>query len=219
MGSELVAKYPPWLVCRCPQGIYYSNEQTGETTWQAPTEVSAAMGQQPPVQAQAPQQQAQPQAQPQEMMQQQQQPLMQQQQPMMQQQQPQDMYAQQMAMQQQQQQQLMMQQQQQQQLMMQQMMMQQQQQFMPQQQLAQGVGGVSAMGLSGRRKGKLNTFLQDKGWGFIESGDGGRDIFLHFSRVTNSTKEELAPGMWVEYDVEDDVKSGRLKAVNATVVK
>jgi len=40
--AEVVARQPPWLVCRCAQGLYYSNEVTGETTWQQPPELAAA---------------------------------------------------------------------------------------------------------------------------------------------------------------------------------
>eukprot|EP00927_Polykrikos_kofoidii_P053007 TRINITY_DN4710_c0_g1_i1.p1 TRINITY_DN4710_c0_g1~~TRINITY_DN4710_c0_g1_i1.p1 ORF type:complete len:199 (-),score=48.71 TRINITY_DN4710_c0_g1_i1:160-756(-) len=44
MSSGIVAKIPPWVVCQCPQGTYYFNETTGESTWQAPPEFSALGG-------------------------------------------------------------------------------------------------------------------------------------------------------------------------------
>eukprot|EP00746_Dinoflagellata_sp_MGD_P006633 gnl/MRDRNA2_/MRDRNA2_113030_c0_seq1.p1 gnl/MRDRNA2_/MRDRNA2_113030_c0~~gnl/MRDRNA2_/MRDRNA2_113030_c0_seq1.p1 ORF type:complete len:367 (-),score=64.61 gnl/MRDRNA2_/MRDRNA2_113030_c0_seq1:47-1147(-) len=36
---EIVGEYPPWLILRVPQGTYYSNEETGETTWTMPQEL------------------------------------------------------------------------------------------------------------------------------------------------------------------------------------
>eukprot|EP00747_Dinoflagellata_sp_TGD_P097888 gnl/TRDRNA2_/TRDRNA2_167273_c0_seq1.p1 gnl/TRDRNA2_/TRDRNA2_167273_c0~~gnl/TRDRNA2_/TRDRNA2_167273_c0_seq1.p1 ORF type:complete len:408 (-),score=49.92 gnl/TRDRNA2_/TRDRNA2_167273_c0_seq1:379-1602(-) len=40
---EVIANYPLWVVCRCAQGVYYGNKQTGESTWVMPPELLAAM--------------------------------------------------------------------------------------------------------------------------------------------------------------------------------
>eukprot|EP00931_Biecheleriopsis_adriatica_P119135 TRINITY_DN94406_c0_g1_i1.p1 TRINITY_DN94406_c0_g1~~TRINITY_DN94406_c0_g1_i1.p1 ORF type:complete len:188 (+),score=34.20 TRINITY_DN94406_c0_g1_i1:105-668(+) len=61
--ASIIGRCPPWLVCQSPQGVYYSNESTGETTWQPPPEIAAQMAQaQPPAHAAQAQQAAQYQA-------------------------------------------------------------------------------------------------------------------------------------------------------------
>jgi len=38
--STILQRYLPWQVCRCEQGVYYYNEETKESTWTEPVEVS-----------------------------------------------------------------------------------------------------------------------------------------------------------------------------------
>lgn len=60
--------------------------------------------------------------------------------------------------------------------------------------------------------GTVKFFNNSKGFGFITPDDGGKDVFVHQSALT----EEIAEGDKVSYDVEEGEKG--LNAVNVTVV-
>lgn len=49
--------------------------------------------------------------------------------------------------------------------------------------------------------GTIKKIVQDKGFGFIDTGNGG-DIFFHHSTVDNSGFDRLTEGQQVEYTVE-----------------
>jgi len=49
--------------------------------------------------------------------------------------------------------------------------------------------------------GTIKKLVADKGFGFIQTGDGG-DIFFHHSTVQNSGFDNLTEGQQVEYTVE-----------------
>ncbi|HEX3998046.1 MAG TPA: cold shock domain-containing protein [Pirellulales bacterium] len=49
--------------------------------------------------------------------------------------------------------------------------------------------------------GTIKKLVSDKGFGFIQTGDGG-DIFFHHSTVQNSQFDNLREGQSVEYTVE-----------------
>lgn len=49
--------------------------------------------------------------------------------------------------------------------------------------------------------GKIKKLVQDKGFGFIQTG-GGEDVFFHHSTVANQGFDDLAEGQQVEYTVE-----------------
>ena len=55
--------------------------------------------------------------------------------------------------------------------------------------------------------GKVKWFDAEKGFGFIEPEDGGKDVFVHRNNVENLGYEEgLRDGEEVEFDVEDTPK-------------
>jgi len=60
--------------------------------------------------------------------------------------------------------------------------------------------------------GTVKFFNETKGFGFITPDDGGRDIFVHVSGLTDEVRE----GDKVNYDTEEGKKG--LNAVNVTVV-
>eukprot|EP00747_Dinoflagellata_sp_TGD_P123050 gnl/TRDRNA2_/TRDRNA2_173727_c1_seq2.p1 gnl/TRDRNA2_/TRDRNA2_173727_c1~~gnl/TRDRNA2_/TRDRNA2_173727_c1_seq2.p1 ORF type:complete len:314 (+),score=76.56 gnl/TRDRNA2_/TRDRNA2_173727_c1_seq2:2-943(+) len=71
--------------------------------------------------------------------------------------------------------------------------------------------------LAGRRLGKLKVFLPDKGFGFIENDDGGQDLFFFQKELTNGDITELVAGMRLEFNVEQDNRSGKRKATSVAI--
>jgi len=66
-----------------------------------------------------------------------------------------------------------------------------------------------------RKKGKLRSWNDQKGFGFIDSGDGSKEVFLHISAFGNrSRRPEI--GQYVTYTLSTD-KQGRPRAANTTL--
>lgn len=62
--------------------------------------------------------------------------------------------------------------------------------------------------------GTVKFFNSEKGYGFIQPDDGGRDVFVHVSAVMNSGLGTLNEGQRVSFDMEDDKRGKGPKAVN-----
>ena len=64
--------------------------------------------------------------------------------------------------------------------------------------------------------GKVKWFNVEKGFGFIEPTDGGKDIFVHKNNVVGlGYNEGLDEGQEVEFEVEETPKG--LSAQNVTL--
>jgi cold shock protein len=62
--------------------------------------------------------------------------------------------------------------------------------------------------------GTVKWFNEQKGYGFIQPGSGGKDVFVHISAVERSGLRGLAEGQKISYEVEADRRSGKESAVN-----
>ena len=61
--------------------------------------------------------------------------------------------------------------------------------------------------------GTVKWFNTEKGYGFIQPDDGGKDIFVHISAVQRSGLTGLADNQKVSYDLEEG-RDGRQSAGN-----
>jgi CspA family cold shock protein len=55
-------------------------------------------------------------------------------------------------------------------------------------------------------KGQVKWFNESKGFGFITPEDGSKDIFVHFSAISDDGFKTLAEGQNVEYTIENGAK-------------
>lgn len=62
--------------------------------------------------------------------------------------------------------------------------------------------------------GTVKFFNMQKGFGFIEPDDGGKDAFVHISAVERAGMTSLREGQKVEYELVADRKSGKMSADN-----
>lgn len=61
--------------------------------------------------------------------------------------------------------------------------------------------------------GTVKFFNNDKGYGFIQPDEGGKDAFVHISAVEAAGMRTLNEAQRVSYELETD-KRGRTSAVN-----
>jgi len=67
--------------------------------------------------------------------------------------------------------------------------------------------------------GTVKWFNAQKGFGFIQPDDGGRDAFVHISAVERAGMSTLSEGQKVEFDLVQDRRSGKASADNLKAVK
>ena len=65
--------------------------------------------------------------------------------------------------------------------------------------------------------GTVKWFNEQKGYGFIQPDQGGKDVFVHISAVERSGLSGLAEGMKVSYEVQADRRSGKESAANLKI--
>ena len=65
--------------------------------------------------------------------------------------------------------------------------------------------------------GTVKWFNTAKGFGFIQPDDGGADVFVHISAVSQAGLDALNEGDQVEYELEQDRRSGKLAATSIVV--
>jgi CspA family cold shock protein len=62
--------------------------------------------------------------------------------------------------------------------------------------------------------GTVKWFNSQKGFGFIQPDDGGKDVFVHISAVERAGMHGLNEGQKISYEVIADRKTGKSSAQN-----
>ena len=60
--------------------------------------------------------------------------------------------------------------------------------------------------------GSVKWFNGQKGFGFIQPDDGGKDVFVHISAVERAGMRDLNEGQKISYDVVADKRTGKSSA-------
>jgi CspA family cold shock protein len=62
--------------------------------------------------------------------------------------------------------------------------------------------------------GTVKFFNDQKGFGFIQPDDGGKDVFVHISAVERAGMRVLNEGQKITFDVVADQRTGKSSADN-----
>ena len=65
--------------------------------------------------------------------------------------------------------------------------------------------------------GTVKWFNSQKGYGFIQPDDGGKDVFVHISAVERAGLNGLNEGQKIGYEVVQDRRTGKTTADNLRV--
>ena len=82
------------------------------------------------------------------------------------------------------------------------------------------MGGARSSGprqTEGSGSGTVKWFNMTKGFGFIQSHQGGDDVFVHISAVERAGLRDLQEGEIVSYDIERDRRTGKASATNLRI--
>ena len=67
-------------------------------------------------------------------------------------------------------------------------------------------------------QGTVKFFNDQRGFGFIQPDDGGKDVFVHISAVERAGMCALNEGQKIAFDVVADRKTGKSSAENLQAV-
>jgi cold shock protein len=67
-------------------------------------------------------------------------------------------------------------------------------------------------------QGTVKWFNPDKGYGFIQPDDGGKDVFVHVKQVEAAGMRSLNEGQKVAFDLVANRKTGKSSAENLRAV-
>ena len=62
--------------------------------------------------------------------------------------------------------------------------------------------------------GTVKFFNTERGYGFIEPDEGGKDVFVHVTAVEQAGLPPLQEGQKVSYEIQQDERSGKSAAAN-----
>ena len=62
--------------------------------------------------------------------------------------------------------------------------------------------------------GTVKFFNSQKGFGFIQPDDGGKDVFVHVTALERAGLRGLDEGQKVAFDVREDRKTGKMAVDN-----
>ena len=60
------------------------------------------------------------------------------------------------------------------------------------------------------RTGTVKFYNSQKGFGFIQPDDGGKDVFVHATALERAGMSGLAEGQKVSFNTEEDRRSGKI---------
>ena len=66
--------------------------------------------------------------------------------------------------------------------------------------------------------GTVKWFNNQKGFGFIQPDDGGKDVFVHISAVERAGMQTLNEGQKIAFEVVADRRTGKSSAGNLRAV-
>ena len=67
-------------------------------------------------------------------------------------------------------------------------------------------------GTSATSTGTVKWFNAQKGYGFIQPDDGGKDVFVHVSAVQRAGMQTLREGQKLSYELTQDRRTGKTSA-------
>lgn len=62
--------------------------------------------------------------------------------------------------------------------------------------------------------GTVKFYNSQRGFGFVQPDDGGKDVFVHATALERAGMSELTEGQKVEFDTEVDSRSGKTAVAN-----
>ena len=60
--------------------------------------------------------------------------------------------------------------------------------------------------------GTVKWYNSEKGYGFIQPDDGGKDAFVHVSAIERAGMRDLQEGQKIGFELVTDTRSGKLSA-------
>ena len=67
-------------------------------------------------------------------------------------------------------------------------------------------------------QGTVKWFNSQKGYGFIQPNDGGKDVFVHISAVERAGMHGLNEGQKISFELVADRRTGKSSAANLRTV-
>ena len=65
--------------------------------------------------------------------------------------------------------------------------------------------------------GKVKFYNKEKGFGFIETSNGGTDVFVHRTALEAAGIDNLQEGTPIEFEIETDRVNGKEKATELKI--
>ena len=62
--------------------------------------------------------------------------------------------------------------------------------------------------------GTVKFYNEQKGYGFIQPDNGGKDVFVHATALERAGMRGLREGQKISYELQTDQRTGRQSAVN-----
>ena len=63
-------------------------------------------------------------------------------------------------------------------------------------------------------KGTVKFYNDQKGFGFIQPDDGGKDVFVHVTALERAGLRGLVEGQKVSFDTQQDRRTGKIAVAN-----